>query len=179
MVLWPTRVLNPNGISIGSAVFGRPFRVSYRTVVRLSPTFAVYGRKLLHPYKPWPMSIAVKRLVGSGCRLVRRYRPRPRRHCVRWVLSSPTERGTAAVPPLFGPCLVWPKGRLSQQLLSSCTAHGRASVYFTMGRPFAPQNCPFPWRSKPLLTHGSLGQCKSSNQTVSRSVQPFLHGSLL
>jgi len=29
-------------------------------------------------------------------------RPRPRRHCVRWGPSSPTERGTVAAPPLFG-----------------------------------------------------------------------------
>ena len=32
--------------------------------------------------------------------------------------SSPTERGTAA--PTFGPCLLWPSGRPSQLLLSSC-----------------------------------------------------------
>ena len=25
-----------------------------------------------------------------------------------------------------------------------CTAYGRKSLYFTMGRPFFPQNCPFP-----------------------------------
>ena len=35
-------------------------------------------------------------------------RPRPRRHCVRWRPSSPTERGTVAPLPLFGPCLLWP-----------------------------------------------------------------------
>jgi len=33
--------------------------------------------------------------------------------------ATPTERGTAA-PPLFGPCLLWPNGRPSRQLLSSC-----------------------------------------------------------
>jgi len=32
--------------------------------------------------------------------------------------ASPKKRGTAA--PLFGPCLLWPNGRPSQQLLSSC-----------------------------------------------------------
>jgi len=49
-------------------------------------------------------------------------RPRPRRHCVRWGPSFPTERGTAD-PHLFhvyfGPCLLWLHGRPSQQLLSS------------------------------------------------------------
>jgi len=32
---------------------------------------------------------------------------------------APLERGTAA-SPLFGPALLWPNGRPSQQLLSSC-----------------------------------------------------------
>ena len=35
----------------------------------------------------------------------------------RWGPSSPPQRGTA---PIFGPCLLWPTSRLSQQLLSSC-----------------------------------------------------------
>jgi len=29
------------------------------------------------------MSVVTKRLFGSRCHLVRRYRPRPRPHCVR------------------------------------------------------------------------------------------------
>jgi len=37
----------------------------------------------------------------------------PRRHCVQWEPSSPTERGTAAPPPLFGPCLLYPNSRPS------------------------------------------------------------------
>ena len=47
-------------------------------------------------------------------------RPRPRRHCVRWGPSSPYEKGHSSPPPLVGPCLLWPNGRPSQQLLSSC-----------------------------------------------------------
>jgi len=46
----------------------------------------------------WPTSIVAKLLDGSRCHLVRRYRPRLRPHCVRWVHRSPTERGTAATP---------------------------------------------------------------------------------
>jgi len=42
-----------------------------------------------------------------------RVRPRFRRHCVRRGSSSPT-------PERDGPCLLWPHGRPSQQLLSSC-----------------------------------------------------------
>ena len=32
----------------------------------------------------------------------------------------PKKEGTAAPPPLFSPCLLWPNGRPSQQLLSFC-----------------------------------------------------------
>ena len=47
-------------------------------------------------------------------------RPRPRRHCVKWRLSSPTERGTAG--PNFWPMLYCGQtvAHLSMQLLSSC-----------------------------------------------------------
>jgi len=27
----------------------------------------------------------------------------------------------------------------------------RVSLYFTMGRPFSPQNCPFPWGDLDLI----------------------------
>jgi len=63
-------------------------------------------------------------------------RPRPRRHCVRWGPSSPhPQRGTASQfsshvccgqtagwikMPLGSPCLLWPNGRPSQPLLSTC-----------------------------------------------------------
>jgi len=39
-------------------------------------------------------------------------------------LVPPSKRGTAALPhfpfPLFGPCLLWPNGRPSQLLLTTC-----------------------------------------------------------
>jgi len=44
---------------------------------------------------------------------------RPRPHYVRWGPAHPPGRGTAA-PRLFGPCLLWSNGHLSQLLLSSC-----------------------------------------------------------
>jgi len=34
--------------------------------------------------------------------------------------TQPSRRNGAQQPPLFGPCLLWPNGRPSQQLLSSC-----------------------------------------------------------
>ena len=50
-------------------------------------------------------------------------RPRPRPQCVRWdpAVQLPPRKGAQQLPPaLFGPCLLWPNGCLSQQLLSSC-----------------------------------------------------------
>jgi len=45
--------------------------------------------------------------------------PRPSPHCVRWGPSPFPKKGHSN-PPLFGPCLLWPNGRPSQLLLSSC-----------------------------------------------------------
>ena len=46
--------------------------------------------------------------------------------------------------------------------------------------PYPPQNCPFAWRDlDPHLIHGSMDPPESSTQTASRSVQPFLQGSLV
>jgi len=60
-----------------------------------------------------------------------------------------------------------------------CTTHCRVYLYFTMGCPFSPQDCPFPCGNlDPHLTHGSLGPPKSSHQTASQSDEPFLQGSL-
>jgi len=54
-----------------------------------------------------PMSVVAKRLDGLRCHLVWRYRPRPRRLCVRWWHSSPDKKGHSP-HPIFVPCLWWP-----------------------------------------------------------------------
>jgi len=41
-------------------------------------------------------------------------------HIVRWGPISPPHEKGHSIPPLFGPCLLWPNGCPSQQLLSSC-----------------------------------------------------------
>jgi len=67
----------------------------------------------------------------------------------------------------------------SVQPLSS-TGDCRVSLYFTMGRCFPPSKLPLPMgHLDPHLIHGSLGLPKSSTQTASRLVQPFLQGSLV
>jgi len=45
-------------------------------------------------------------------------RPRPRPHCVIWRLSSPPTKGGTAATPIFGPCVLWPKGWVDQDATS-------------------------------------------------------------
>jgi len=51
-------------------------------------------------------------------RIVQRYSPgcvsvHPKRHCVRWVPSSPSPK-KATEPPIFGPCLLCPNGWMDE-----------------------------------------------------------------
>jgi len=53
-------------------------------------------------------------------------------------------------------------------------------VFASMGCPFFPKSLPLPMGDlNPHLIHGPLGPPKSSTQTASRLVQPFLQGSLV
>jgi len=65
-----------------------------------------------------PMSVDSNWLYGSRCHLGLGVMPPPRRHCVRWGPSSPLKGHN--IRTIFGPCLVWPNGRPSQLLLSTC-----------------------------------------------------------
>jgi len=58
-----------------------------------------------------------------------------------------------------------------------CTAHGRASIYFTMSHYSPPpQNCPFPCGDQDsYLIHHSFGTSEHTTQTASSLVQQFLH----
>ena len=88
--------------------FVKRFALSYRTVVCLSSPVCDVG--VLWP-NGW-MDQNETRNAG---------RPRPRPHCVTWGPSSPSPIPKEAQPPIFGPCLLWPNGRPSQLLLSSCS----------------------------------------------------------
>jgi len=61
----------------------------------------------------WLLSIVAKRLYASGYHLVRRYRPQPRRHCVRWEPSC-FPFPIVAQPPFIGPCLLWSNGWMDE-----------------------------------------------------------------
>jgi len=61
-----------------------------------------------------------------------------------------------------------------------CKAHGRRWLYFTMGRPFPPQNYHFALGDlDACLMHGSLGPTESTSQTTYGSIQQLLQGSQL
>jgi len=65
-------------------------------------------------------------------------------------------------------------------VVAQMTAECRVSLYFTMGCPSPPKNCPFSRRDLDAhVIHDSLGPPESSTQTASRLVQPFLQGSLV
>jgi len=68
---------------------------------------------------------------------------------------------------------LYPFSRLS-------TDNHRMSLYLTMEGLFSPKNLSLPMGDlNPHVIHGPFGPPKSSTQTASRSVQPFLQGSLV
>ena len=104
------------------------------TEVGLGPGDIVLGGDPAPPKKGYsiptfrPMSIVAKRLHGSRCHIVRRYRPRPRPHCVSWEPSFPLPPRKGHSSPLFG--RLWPNGRPSQLLLSTCKELASAGNLF-------------------------------------------------
>ena len=71
-----------------------------------------------HSTPTWrSMSILAKRLDGSRCHLVRRYTSA---QLTLYYMGRLAPRTGHSSPPLFGPCLLWPNGRRSQLMLSSC-----------------------------------------------------------
>jgi len=74
-------------------------------------------------------------------------RPRPRPHCIRRGPSSP-RRGTA--PPLFGPCLLWPRPPI---LATAELLLGHRLVIFTCVRTSVPSQKVF-FRFRSNLVNG-------------------------
>jgi len=124
---------NPNGISIGSAVFVQitaehPYSLQWATLYPLKIT-PYYGR-IWTPSNTWFLTLT----------------------------QAHNPNGISIVSDVFA----------------------NNADYFTMGRPFPPQNCPFQWReSGPHLIHGSLSPPEPTTQKASRLVQPFLQGSVV
>ena len=66
----------------------------------------------------WPLSVVAKRLDGLRCHLAV---GQSRGDSVLHEDPAPPKTGAQQPPTLFSPCLLWPNGRPSQQLLSSCS----------------------------------------------------------
>jgi len=97
----------------------------------------------------------------------------------RFLLKIVSSHGGSG-PHLMCDCLVpsEPTTQTAYRLVQPfCTAHLRVSLYFTTGCPL--KIAPSCGGLDLHLMHGSLFPPKSSTQTTSRSVQQFLHGSLL
>jgi len=94
-----------------NSVSGRPLQV---TVCPMLHEHCSVCLSVGNVYVLWPNGSMYQDAAWYGGR------PRPRQHCVRWGPSSPHGDGQSSPLPLFGPCLLWPNGRASQQLLSSC-----------------------------------------------------------
>jgi len=87
----------------GPHIFGRPFVWDLLSCLSVTlDRWCIVANGWMDQYATW---------YGA--------RPRPRRHWDRWGPSSLPRKG-AQQPPMFGPCLLWPHGCPSQQLLSSC-----------------------------------------------------------
>ena len=99
--LRPTKVENPNGISIGSAVLGDRFALCYRTVVLtclscLSVTLACCGQMVRWIKMKFGME------VGVG----------PRHILLDGDPASPPKKGHSS--PHFSVHALWPNGRMDQ-----------------------------------------------------------------
>jgi len=83
-----------------------------------------------------------------------------------WTLAPPGEYDWTCAS--FGHPSPQPKRQI-HRFSHFCTAHGRKSLYFTMG-DHLPTNCPFSSGIWTHLTHDSLGHSEPTTQTASRSV---------
>jgi len=90
-------------------------------------------------------------------------RPRRGRHCVRWGANAAPQKGVQQ-PPLFGPYLLWPNGRPSQQFLSSCFVLNW--IIFTVIIEGHRQEA----SDDRLLSHVTLGRVECRKQTPSAQV---------
>jgi len=188
--LRPTRVHNPKGESIGSAVFAQLTAVSSGILV----PHGEYDWTCASFRTPESTTNMANRLVQPCAQLTAECRRVHRRHLantVEFVLPSahpecinPNGKSIGSVVSAQPPSNSWflgpvrahnPNGiSIGSAVFAQVTT---VSIYFTMGHP-SPLKLPLSMeRSGPNLIHGSLDPPESSTQTASRSIEPFLQGS--
>ena len=102
----------------------------------------------------WHWCLVAKRLDGSRCHLVWKWAS-AQATCVRWRPSSPPPKG-AKLPPLFGPCLLWPNGSMDED----ATWYG--------GRPRPRRHC-VRWRTQLPLKRGTAPTFRPMSIVAKRS----------
>jgi len=153
--LQPIQVNNPNGKSIGSAVFAKPTAQCRRVRWRhLANTIAL----VLPSAHPGPQ---LKRQINQfGCFCTAHGKsslyftmgdPLPQNCPFSWGSGPHLTQFLGSIRTYH------PNGISIGRFCCFCTDDRRVSLYFTIGCPFPPQNCPFPWGIWTHLIHGSLG----------------------
>jgi len=95
-------------------IFGRPYAIGPLSVCPVCLSVCDVGALWPWP-NGWMDRMPLVTVVGLG--------PASAKATLCYMgtqLPPPTEKGTSFPTKLFGPCLLWPNGRPSQQLLSSC-----------------------------------------------------------
>jgi len=174
-------VHNPNGKSIGSALFAQLTAESPYTLKRALPPKLPLLVGELDPRLIHDSLSHTEPKVQTASRSVHLFSHRwP--HSVPILYSGGPFAAKLPIPTgiwapsntrFLGPIRAHKSNGISigSSVFAQMTA---VSLYFTMGRPFPPQNCPFPWGDlEPHLMRGSLGPPEPSTPMASRSVQPF------
>jgi len=128
-----TQVHNPNGISVGSAIFAQltaHSRVSSGMPGHVfSPKTCPLTRGDLDPSNTWllqPTRVHIPNSISIGSAVFA--------ESLNMDASIVFAKGHIR-PPLFDPCLLWSRSPISALV---CKAHGEESLYFTTGRSFPP-----------------------------------------
>jgi len=176
---WLTQVHNPNGKSIGSAIFAQLMEECHRACSGMSFPLIIAsshggsGPHLVYASLGPPESITQKaswsvrpflhssrqNVVGHGGAC-----PSPSKLSLPMGICAHVTCGSLGPPDSVS--------KMASHSGRFCTAHGRQSLYFTMGTPF-PKIAPSNGGSGCHLIHDTLGPCKPIIQMVSRLVQPF------
>jgi len=154
----PTRLHNPNGESMGSAIFAQLTAecrraypgMSFPLIIVPSHWIGDLGPHLIHASLGPPESISYNpNNISIGSAVFAQFTSECRRSCwgmsfhlkiaCPWRICTPPPSNAGSL----GPPNLHPKRHLGR-LSRFCTAHGIKSLYFTMGAPFPLKTTPAP-----------------------------------
>jgi len=170
--LRPTRVHNPNGKSSGLAVLAQftaenPYALQLAPrSPKIAPSNGDLDPHLMHDaLGPSESTTQTAKSIGSAifAQLTEECPRADWRHLATALQLVHLSAHSSSQPK-----------RQIDRFSRFCTAHGRKSLYFTMGAPVH-KTVPSHGASDRRLTHDSLGPSEPITQTAPRSVQPLLH----